>query len=474
MKPVPGRGLRLTSAALASAVGVILLVGPLALGGRAQQAYQNLLGDTLKALPASWVVLEHYDRGWFGSRAQAELSVQPSPGGRLAKPFHIRLDSLVSHGPLHWFRAFPPALARVETRAELVDLPVDLPPLLVSTDIGVGGRALARLRVPAGDRAGRNGAYRLQNEELIGTIQFEPGGSRIVTDIRLPGLALMAPSGSVGELQGLALAADLQRRSGGLYGGTGRIAVGSAQLGPPGAETRLEGLTLNLNQTPRDERLDLSLELGTETLGVGGGAYRDLRLGLAAERLDGETLSELTEGLKALSSGAVSPTMRGLIGAALMARLLPRLAAAGPRISIDPLRVETPEGPASARLSLGLEGSESAGNPKDTPFSDPRAWITALSGDGEMELPESLALEWLGRAGSASTAAPGPAGDDAANTARARLKPWVEGGWVSASDGRVASAFRLADGLLTVNGKTFPLLGPQSRFSVPGVIDETP
>ncbi|MBS1201884.1 MAG: hypothetical protein H6R22_393 [Chromatiaceae bacterium] len=474
MMGLAGRGPRRALAAIAAALALIIAAGPLALGGSAQQAYQNLLGDVLKALPTGWVVLEHYDRGWFGSRAQAELTLQPRPGGGLAKPLRIRLTSRVSHGPLHWFAAYPPVLTRVETRAELPELGVGLPPLLVSTDILADGRILARLRVPAGDRPGRNGTYRLRNEELAGTVELESGGNRILADIDLPGLALLAPGGRVAEFKGVALAADLRDWTGGLYAGTGRLSVGSALLGPSAPETRLEGLKLSLAQTPRDGALDLRVELEADTLGYEGRVYRKARLGFAASGLDGETLSELARGHEALSSGAVPPAMRGLIGAALMARLLPRLAAAGLRLSIEPLRIQTPEGLASARLSLGLEGGGSDGNPADAPLADPRVWISALTGDGEMELPETLALEWLGRVGSAPGATPGSAGDARADAARARMKAWVEGGWVSELDGRIASNLRLAGGVLTVNGKAVPLLRHQGPASAPGLSDETP
>ena len=461
-------------AAIAAALALIIAAGPLALGGRAQQAYQNLLGDVLKALPPGWVVLEHYDRGWFGSRAQAELTLQPRSGGGLASPLRIRLSSRVSHGPLHWFAAYPPVLTRVETRAELPELGAELPPLLISTDIQADGWIRARLRVPAGDRPGRNGTYRLRNEELVGTVELEPGSNRILADIDLPGLALLAPNGRVAELKGVALAADLRGWTGGLYAGTGRLSLGSAVLGPSAAQTRLEGLKLSVAQTPQDGRLDLRVEVEADTLGQQGRVYRDARLGFAAAGLDGETLSELAQAHEALSSGAVPPAMRGLIGAALMARLLPRLAAAGLRLSIDPLQILTPDGPASARLSLGLEGGGSNGVPADAPLADPRVWISAFSGDGEMELPQTLALEWLGRVGTAPGTAPGSAGDAGANAARARMKAWVEGGWVSELDGRIASNLRLAGGVLTVNGKAVPLLHHQGPASAPGPRDETP
>jgi hypothetical protein len=63
------------------------------------------------------------------------------------------------------------------------------------------------------------------------------------------------------------------------------------------------------------------------------------------------------------------------------------------------------------------------------------------------DLPQAIALEWLARADTAVPPAPAE-----------RLQTWIDGGWVSARDGRVTSTVRLADGQLSVNGKPVPLL----------------
>lgn len=470
--PLPGRARPRLLAALAAAVALILLGGPLVLGGRAQQAYQNLLGDLLEALPPGWVVVENYDRGWFGAKAHTELAFRPGLGGRVSTPLRVRLESRVSHGPLHWLTAFPPVIARAHTRAEILDLPAELPPLLVGTDIGIDGRALARLQVPAGEWAGQNGAYRLRNGELRGSLRFEPQDRRILTDIQLPDLALLAPGGTLAGLSGLSLEADLAEASGAPAAGRAHLAIESAQAGAAEAGKRLEELRLAFAQTPRDGNLDLRIELAARSFGLGGTPFQNARMTVSADALDTHALAELAEGVKALASDAVSPAMRGLVGAALVARLLPRLAVAGPRLDIDPLRVDTADGPAAGRLRLGLDALGNPGDPVN-PFASPSAWIRALSGDGELELPESLALQWLARLDSSPTGS-GLANGGDGEMAQERIQPWIEAGWVSLRDGRLASDFRLTNGLLTVNGKTFPLFRVPGPLTAPGRIDGIP
>ena len=70
-------------------------------------------------------------------------------------------------------------------------------------------------------------------------------------------------------------------------------------------------------------------------------------------------------------------------------------------------------------------------------------WLTAVAGEGEIDLPESIALDWLAQSGQGTPAA-----------ARQRLNGWLDAGWVSARDGRLTSTVRLTDGVFSINGKT--------------------
>jgi hypothetical protein len=405
------------------------------------------------------VVTERYDRGWFRSRATTELALATGTSASAA-PLRIRLDSQVDQGPLHWLNSgLPPVLARVQSRIELVDPPVALPPLQIVTDLGLDGSSLSRLRLAAVDRPGVNAAYRLRTGELSGTLRVEPASGALDLDLDLPLAELAAPTGSVARLEELSLRSGLRAgpRTGlaGVDSGSGSPRSESGQPGAEEAARGINGLTPEPFQRAHADRLGVRLGLAAESLSLGSQTYRQPRLGFTGEGLDGAAIADLMAAVQVLSSGAAPQALRGLVGAALLAELLPRLAAGQPRILIDPVRVESPEGPLSARLSLEIDpGSH---NPQVTGASPAAtsAWIGALRAEGEIELPEPLARRWLMPPGLDASPRPG----EATTLPPSALQAWLEGGWVSLREGRVTSALRLADGLLTINGKTFPLLG---------------
>lgn len=452
-------------AALAAGLTLLLTVPPWILGGSAHRAYQGLVGDLLAALPPGSVVTEQYGRGWFRSRASTELVIQPgthSPG-----PLRVRIDSRIDQGPLHWLHSgLPPALARVESRVDLLDQQV-VPPLLVVTDLGLDGGTSSRLRLPAIDQPGIHEAYRLRSGALTGSLRLAPGSGGLELDLDLPLAELAGLQGTIARVEALRLTSRLRSQPADPESGSGRALIGSAiesaqadgplpGAGAPGGEPL---------QYPRDTRLDLRLNITATALSLDGESLREPRLGVIAEGLDGAAIVELTTGLQALYSGEAPQAVRRLLGAALLAQWLPRLAAGQPRILIDPARVDTTEGPLTVRLSLAMEpagsGPDPSGPQGGTSPTDPRAWISALRAEGEIELPEALARRWLTPQGPDSGPKPGELGTPRSAT----LQSWLDGGWVSQREGRITSAFRLADGLLSVNGKTVPLLGlPRTRL----------
>jgi hypothetical protein len=469
MIPRHRRTLGLALAGLAAAVALLGTVAPLALGGAVREAYGDLLHATLDKLPVGTLVLEQYDRGWLGSSAVAELALQPMPvpvSGRPPVLRRIRLDSRIEQGPLVWLSSMPsPVLARVYTRVEWPDTP--LPPLGIETDLYPSGDALSRLRLPAGDRVAGRGAYRLRNGEAAGTIRYTAKSGRLNVDLALPDLELatIPPAGlpgstgsgvPLGSLAGARISADLSSWVGGLYAGTASLEVRSARLAgtsdPDGpgsaaasAETRLDGFRARLDQSPRQGLLDLRLDLATDSLAVGGAGYRDARIALSAQSLDGAALAELISALRTLKANGATPAIRGLAGAAMVTRLLPQLAAASPRIDLDPVRIETLQGAVTGRLNLGIE------KPPDQ-SKGPFAWIRALGGQADLALPRSTALDWLAR-GAARTQ----------ESAEQRLARLSADGWIGERDGRVGADWRLADGLLTLNGRTLPLTALAGR-----------
>jgi uncharacterized protein YdgA (DUF945 family) len=215
-----------------------------------------------------------------------------------------------------------------------------------------------------------------------------------------------------------------------------------------GNASGVDDLSLTVSQQGAGERSDFRIDLSAAGLALRGHPYRAISLGLRADGLDTVALSDLAAGLKAMTSGAVSEAMRGMVGAALLAQVLPRLAAAGPRLALDALQIETPEGPVEASLSLGLASPPPGDGVAGAGTDDPAGMLLGrLQGEGAIALPRQTVLDWLAET-------PRPREQDPAE----RMGRWLAGGWVSERDGRIASDFRVADGLLTVNGNPVPLL----------------
>jgi uncharacterized protein YdgA (DUF945 family) len=438
----------------------LLLTGlPWVLGGYAQQAYEDQMAELLAALPPGSVLTEHYERGWFRSRAELDLALDHRFDSLNGVPLRLHIESLIEQGPLHWFHSgLPPSLARIRSRIRPEGNPGTLPPFLVTTDLKIDGGTQSRFHLSGGEIQGAHAAYRLRHGALTGSVGFERTDHRLTLDLDVQTLALTAPASAVATLTGLHLTAELrsapQRDKGGSAESNeqtkadpsgavpGRLSGGGGATGPEASRYPMPG------------PVDLHLDLSVEDLTLGDEPYRNIQLGLAGERVDAAAIGDLATTLQTLSSRTLPRAMRNLMTAALLARVLPRITAAEPRIAINPVRMDTPEGPLTGRFELLVEPrDDTAGTTGRRDSTKVGAWVAALRADGEIDMPESLARRWLAGTGLGGSPAPG-----AGAQAPSPLDAWLGDGWISLRDGRVASAIHLADGLLTVNGKTLPLL----------------
>lgn len=479
MKPL-NRTVKGVLIALASILVLVPIALPRVLGPNAQRAYQDLLHSAVDALPTGWVLVERYDRGWFSSHATAELTRQTADRPVFAPALkHIRLESRIDQGPWAWLSAglggdpFPVA-ARVRTRVEWVDAPLPLPPLILTTSVGANGAGRTHLLIPAPDQITAQAtdqaanqtpprdAYRLHGKAITGTADFSLNPRQTQLDLRIPDLALSNPDGPAASLTDARLNGQLTDWAGGLFSGHATLDIAAARFnaappagspaGTPPNETSLERLTLRLDQEPAGAaptlRLGLRLNAGAEKLRLGGNDYQSPALGLSAQSLDVRTLTEIIFGARILLSDTATPADRGMAGITLVAQVLPRFLAAGPSIKISPLNMTTTDGPVEGHLAIAAANHGSGGNGTAALLG---ALLgggseTLLTGEGELTLPRPIAVNWL-------------AGTDTAarSAATAQLQEWIDGGWVTARDGRVTSALRIDRGKLTINGKRVPL-----------------
>lgn len=450
---------------------LLVLTGlPLAIGVGAQRAYQALLRSTYQALPVGWVLVEQYERGWFSSHATAELTRQPATGpAPAAQPTRIRLDSRIDQSPWSWFSAgLFPAAAHVTTRADWVDGPIPLPPLFIDTTVGADGSGRAHLLVPASNQSTGQSrppdGDRLLNQTITGTLYFRPSPPRAALDLRIPSVGLDTAAGPRARLTGTRIKAELTDWSGGIATGHISLATASArfnpapQTSPTGQEALVEQLTLTLEQAPSEpapaRRLNLKLNAAADLLRLDGIAYRSPVVGLSAQSLDAQTVTDIAGALRTLSSEAATPAMRGLVGATLLAQLLPRLMASSPSVELNPFTLSTPDGPVAGHLALAVKGHDGPTNGAAAVLGallggGPANWLNALTGDGDLALPRPIALAWLARADATGTTSPAD-----------QLQALSDGGWITAQDGRIASTLRLASGKLRINGKKIRLSWP--------------
>ncbi|UHD16993.1 DUF945 family protein [Thiocapsa bogorovii] len=449
-------------------LGLVLAVGPLALGYLAKVGYEDLLADLMKDLPDREILENSFHRGWFDSSAAFEVLIPPDSASQAPlRPTRIRLDSRIEQGPWTWLTTrLPPVLGRVHTRIEVQGFPVALPVLPVSIDLYADGSGRMQLRVPPGETLATSQVMGLRYGSLDGELLVAPGQEAIEFRLMLSEGVLTTPTGPLVRLSDLRFKADRPDAA----SGTGRLQVASVELeGAAGAVVsatsappalRLEGLSATLSHALREGLLDLRLGLAAQQLATASMTYGRSELGLSAERLDAEALADLGKGIRLLASDQVGQEMRGLIAGGLIARLAPRFVASGTRIGVEPIRIETPDGLALGRLDLRLDPGNDSQSRLTSGVVD---WLVLLRADGDLELPEAVALDWIARvlgpdiedrALPTSEPSAEKAGRQEAETL---LEGWIREGWVTRRDTRISSALRLGDGLLTVNGKTVPL-----------------
>lgn len=455
-------------------LALIFAVGPLAVGHLARAGYADLLANLIKDLPEREILQNSYQQGWFVSSAAFEVLISPDAAAqsplRFAlqaplRPIRIRLDSRIEQGPLAWFRLRSvPLIGRVHTRVEVQGLSVALPLLPVTIDLHANGAGLMQVRVPPGETRATAEAMGLQHGALDGELRLASDRASLAGWIALAGVELITPTGPIARLSDLRFEADLPDYA----SGTGRLDVAMVEVadlvqGPVASTSRpqtaarptlqVDALSATLSRERRDGLLHLRLALSAQQITTARQTYGRSQIGLSAERLDADALTDLVEGIGLLGSGQVAPPMQGLVTAGLMVSLVPRFVASAARIGVEPVRIETPDGPALGRLDLRLDPDADAPNWLTSGVGD---WLALLRIDGDLELPETIALDWLalGVEDEALSASQPAAAQEEARTL---LAGWVRDGWVSVRDARVVSAVRLGDGLLTINGKTVPL-----------------
>jgi uncharacterized protein YdgA (DUF945 family) len=451
----------LPAALLAVVVLTALVAGPRYLGQRAERAYRAELAALQRQPHGLQVVSEVYRRGWFHSDASIELT---PAAGDLAEDLRVRIDSRISHGPraladLTW----PPTLARVASTLEL-EHPAAHLAVQADTRIGWDGDSLTRIALPAMDQPGSADGPGLRTAPGHGELRFGPATGPFAASLDLPSLEVLGEGSAVLlTLRDLHASNTTAAWLPGLSIASVDFTIGQVQVERPDGDVEARDLSLSVQSRPEGGLLDVHLSYRAGALRIGGADYAPSQVDFSATRLDGATLAALQQDMEGLSGKNLPEAMVGIATAALMMKHLPALAAVNPGVAMDRLDIATPSGPVNGRLALSVQGLTAAD------MDGRGTWLRRLVGDGELSLPRAVAVALLTQVLRQKALEDAASGDftaeqeqTMADAAAAQIEDLLQEGWIAADGERLRTVLKLADGLLTVNGKTLPISGAMS------------
>ncbi|MCF7989817.1 MAG: YdgA family protein [Thiohalocapsa sp.] len=451
------------AAIVAAAMAVSAL--PWLLGLRVEHDYRGLLAAL--AADGYGLIEQDYQRGW--RRSSARLLVAPPSLRDDAEPPRLRIAVRIVHGPpgladmLRW----PPVLGFARARVTVVDAPRALPPLLVDALIGPFGGLDLALRLPDSSYAGEAGRLLLTDVRT----ELDISADRRAWRARgvITGFEAVADDARRLAVEGLSWQADVDSGDAGLPLGVATLTLEHMSLGYGDTQPSLAagGVRIALrSRLSAAERAAMEAEIEVDRLIREQSELAPSRAELSLTGLHAPTLAALWSGVMALNQRQLPASMRGLALGGLLGEHLPALLSSGPGAKLAPLEVTTPHGMLTAALSLTVKASEVQADPTSPRTSD---WLSRLSGEARLSAPQPLLLQLLVQEKERRVRAElrhrgepvGPLApslkSEVEQAAQASLAGLIRDGWLQANAGRLIAAAVVGDGLLTINGKTWPI-----------------
>lgn len=455
-------------------IGAVLLAAPGVIGFQVQDYYQQLMQELGKG--GAQVVSGDYRRDWFGARDETRFRIQlpKQPGEQEQQTLEFSLTSEIVHGPL---TSSGLALAEVHSEIRLQGealLPEDYQ-ATISTLIGVDGEGTTRIDLPATRVPAQGQQPEIQFEGLQGTMQFDAGLEQMSAQFEMPVLTFEQANGSQLKLQGVRLDSHSYKDVSGLMLGSGQFQVERFDLEDTakGGRMQIRELSVDAESSNREQGVGAHIRYSLQELVLDDKSYGPAELKLGLDNLPAPALLQIQQSVEEINAQQLSEQQKG---AALMSVLMgnaPQLLKGDPRLSIDPLRVETPDGLIEGRLSLQSRGLQWQDLGKASVV------LGKLAGEGFLRMPETLfrglmkqklRADLLRQFKQRRLADPDQPMPD-----EAQLEQLVErlseqqfslllGQEILVREGgAVLTEATLADGLLSVNGKTLPLPVPPEQ-----------
>ncbi|WP_407569848.1 DUF945 family protein [Deinococcus altitudinis] len=428
--------------------------------GQTEQVSSNLsrtLDTALKANKLGKVERHTFRRGLTESTDDTYIVL-----GENSDAYRLHLRNHIQNGPLPGLSQVGQAAVDTEiiwdakTQAALDKAFAGKKPT-IHTLIGLGGATDTTLQIPAGQYAADGATSTWQ--ALSGQFQVGSAGRSVHGTMTWPGGTAGSSEGTA-TLKDMKYTVDQQPYLKRLSQGTSGFSVASIQF--PGGVGSLNGLNMTTTTAPSGANLDSRTTLTASSLSAEGQTFNGLKLVLSASGLNSSALEGLAEiaqrpeyqdALKSDDTSTLDATMKKMM--ADLKPALRTLLAGNPRLAVNEVSVQTPQGP--LKLSLGAQVVDGGSIPLDTLMSEDTlkagADSPALLGLlGNFKLTADIEGNQKAISGLL-----GSSGDDTAESVAQSIEPMVQEGMITRKGDTLSTHLEFGKDGATINGKPVPL-----------------
>jgi len=355
-------------------------------GMQAESAYNAML-QKMTTDGELTVVSNNFQRGWFESTADTTFTLTNLP------MVSVSMLHRISHGPLPLDDEFQlqPLLARVKSQIS-VGLPagaIKPPPMSGKTSVYLAGNSSTHLDMApykkAAPKAGETDSFDLEWKGMSGDFTLSADYKNLKGEFNAPVLQFSFKDGSF-VLNKLSLSVDTQESASGLD--TGSMALGVDKLvmddRKKGESISLDGLRLSSNTQEAGGNLNSTLTFQFRAMESGGSKQGAAQINLQLRKLDVASLVKFQNEVRALRKQKIPPEQVNMMVLGKTMELLGQLAKKSPELEVTKLSFKAEDGEVTGKAKFVLDGSQLdvSGNPM--------LMLKALSGEGEISLPESI------------------------------------------------------------------------------------
>lgn len=348
-------------------------------GMQAESAYAAMIANTSQSGDLT-VTQNKFERGWLESTADTTFAIAGTPAT-------ISVLHRISHGPLPMddnFQ-FQPVLARVASQISIT-LPANvgkLQPITAKTTVYLAGNSQTTLDMPGAKSTGADGAT-FDWKGMTGSFETSADFKSSKGSLTAPQLSITGADSKGMNLGKLQVNFDQQQGTSGFNLGTVSISMDKATLDTAAGQTAISGLTISTTSKEAGGNLESGVSFQFKEIATGNSRQGPGQINVQIRKLDIPTLVKFRGEIQALRKQKMPQEQVNMMVLGKTLELLGQLAKKSPELEITKLNFKTADGEVTGKARFVLDGSQLdvSGNPM--------LMLRALSGEGELSLPDAL------------------------------------------------------------------------------------